>query len=239
MTQTHRLGAIELIELGASGHKNLGGVQVLRRPFLGSRTAPMLANPVKLSGFDFLATIGSFLTGAFEYLLGTLADLVNVPLDLASSGVGLLFDGVAGLLVNVPIIGVLASEILLLGKSVLQWGLSVPGLLLEGVGNIFGEIKGAIDATMTDDEKKKNEAEAEDKILDRAEQRGGTELRDAVRDVICGKTPAGATNVPSQRFDLPEGADDIGCPSKSDVEKVLEIGLPIAGAATLVFLALT
>ncbi len=238
MTPTYRLGAIELIELGASGQNSPEGVPVLRRPFLGSRTQ-MLANPVKLAGVDFLATIGSFLTGAFEYLLVTLADLVNVPLDLASSGVGLLFDGVAGLLINVPIIGVLASEILLLAKSVLQWGLSVPGLLLEGVGNIFGEIKGAIDATMTTDEKKKDEAEAKDKILDRAEQRGGTELRDAVEDAIDGKVPAGADNVPPQQFDLPPGADQIGRSGKSDIEKVLEVGLPVAGAATLVFLALT
>ncbi len=227
-TVTHRLGAIELIELGRT-HSN-STAPILRRPFL-SNPKPMLSGPQL--GLDF-ASIGSFLTGAFEFLFNTLADVVNVPLDIASSGVGLLFDGLAGILVNVPIIGVLASQVLLLAKSVIQWGLSVPGLLLEGVGNIFGEIKNAIDATKSDDEKKTDEAEAKKKILDKAEEKGGPEFKDAVNDALEGEKPSGTTGTPDKRPDssLPPGAEDIGQPTKTGVEKAIEIGLPVAGAAS-------
>jgi hypothetical protein len=234
-TVTHRLGAIELIELGKTYSNDVA--PVLRRPFLAN-PLPKLAGPQL--GIDF-ASIGSFLTGAFEFLFSTLADIVSVPLDLASSGVGLLFDGLAGILVNVPIIGVLASQILLLGKAVIQWGLSVPGLLLEGVGNIFGEIKGAIDATRTDDEKKSDETEATKKILDKAEEKGGPTFKSAVEDAITGKDPSDTTGTPDKRpdSDLPAGADEVGTPGKTGIEKALEVGLPVAGAATLVFLAVS
>lgn len=234
-TVTHRLGAIELIELGRT--YNQGTAPVLRRPFL-SNPQSFLTGPQL--GINF-ADIGSFLTGAFEFLFTTLADVVNVPLGIASSGVGVLFDGLAGILVNIPIIGVLASQILLLGKAVIQWGLSVPGLLLEGVGNIFGEIKGAIDATKTDDEKKSDETEAKKKILDKAQEKGGDEFKNAVQQAITGETPSGTTGTPDKRPDssLPPGAGDVGAPDKTGLEKALEVGLPVAGAATLVFLAVS
>ncbi len=233
----HRLGAIELIELGKSDRDDSTSLPVLRRPFLGS-SRPMLANQVQLGALDFLGDIGSFLTGEFESLFETLASIVDLPLDIASSGVGLLFDKLVSLLVNVPILGVAAAEILLLGKAVLQWGLSVPGLALEDIGNIFSEIKNAIDATKTVDEQKRDAAEAKSKILARAEQRGGVELREAVKATLEGNAPD-AADVPTRRTDLPAGADQVGVVGKSDVEKLLEIGIPIAGAATLVFLVLT
>ena len=239
MTATQRLGAIELIELGNAPRERAGTIPVLRRPFLGTRQRPMLANPFKLGQLDFLGDIGSFLTGALELVFTELAGLIDLPLDLASSGVGLLFDGVAGLLVNVPIIGVLASEVLLLAKSVIQWGLTLPGELLGGIGNIFGEVKAAIDAAKTDDEKKEDEKKAKETLLDKAEDKGGAELRDAVEDALKGKKPENTVNTPPKNEDLPPGADDIGASDKTDVEKVLEIGLPVAGAAALVFIALS
>jgi hypothetical protein len=241
----HRLGAIELIELGRSQK-----APTLRRPFLANRSRavdmpppdlfPMEARMLgaRLAGIDF-AAIGSFLTGAFEFLFKSLSSIISVPLDLMSSGVGVLFDGLAGMIVNVPIIGVLASQVLLLTKSLIQWGLSLPGLLLSGLGNVFGEIKGAIDATRTTDEKKKDEAAAKSKVLDAAQKKGGEQLKNAVRDAIEGKPPEGVSGVPDPNTDLPAGADQVGGPEKTGLERALEIGLPVAGAATLVFLALS
>lgn len=225
---TYRLGAIELIELGAT--RRHGAPRI---PFLSNRHSRM-SGP-RLGQLDFLKDVGSFLTGAFEFVFKTLASLVNVPLDLASKGIGVLFDGVAGLLKNVPIIGEIAAELLLVGKSVLQWGLSVPGMLLSGVGNVFGEIKKAIDATKTSSEKKADEDAAKKKILDKAQQKGGEPLKAAVSSALNGEAPAGATNVPPQQ-QLPPGAGDIG---KSDLDRVLEIGLPVAGAAALAFLVVS
>lgn len=231
----HRLGAIELVELGRSERES--AMPTLKRPFLGQR--PMIANRARLGVLDFLADVGSFLSGAFSVLFEYLGKLVDLPLDLLSSGVGALFDGLAGFLINVPIIGVLASQVLLLTKSVIQWGLSVPGLLLEGLGNIFGEIKGAIDATRTDDEKESDEAEAKKRILDAAEKKGGNELKNAVGKALLGEDPDNTTNIPRKNTDLPEGADEVGTGGKTDVERILEIGVPIAAAGTLVFLAIS
>jgi len=104
------------------------------------------------------------------------------------------------------------------------------GMLLGGVGNVFGEIKKAVDATRTPSEKKSDEDAAKKKILDRAEQRGGPALRDAVGAALGGRPPTGVTGVPPIRTDLPPGAGDVG---QSDLDRILEIGLPVAGAAAL------
>jgi hypothetical protein len=245
----HKLGAIELIELGRSRNTS---AQTLRRPFLSNRKTPeitplhmlgaslqpsQLLGP-QLGGLDF-ATIGSFLAGAFSALFSVLGDLISVPLDLMSKGVGLLFDGLAGLLVNVPILGVFASQILILTKTMIQWGLSLPGLLLSGIGNVFGEIKKAIDATRSANEKKSDEAEAKNKILTAAEKKGGAALKSAVSDAISGKSPEGVSGVPEKNPNMPDGADEVGGSSKTGLEQALSIGLPVAGAATLVFLAIS
>ncbi len=238
MITAHRLGAIELIELGRSQKEMSGRMPILRQPFLGLRY-PMISNRIQLGALDFLVDIGSFLAGTFELLFQGLAKLVDLPLGILSSGTGVLFDGLAGLLVNVPVLGIFASGILLLTKAVIQWGLSVPGLLLGGLGSLFGEIKGAIDATRSSDEKASDESKATERILDAAQKKGGAELKNAVRDALMGKNPSDMTNIPSKNTDLPEGADEVGTGGKSALEKVLEVGLPVAGAATLVFLAIS
>lgn len=252
-TVAHRLGAIELIELGNSRVNN---TPVLRRPFLANarkhepELPPLLLGGAEL-GFAFSwAGVGSFLTGAFEFVLSTLADLIKIPLDLISKGVGLLFDGLAGLLVNVPIIGVLASEVLLLTKSLIQWGLSLPWMLLDGLGNVFGEIKKAIDATQSADKKKEDEKKAKDNIGNKADAKGGAEFKDAVMQAINGDKPTSSTGstlpgTPNQQGqNLPAGADEVGTSTSSGatqqgLEKAISIGLPVAGAAVLVFLAVS
>jgi len=230
-----RLGAIELIELGSPAPRP----DAFRRPFLASRFPRPLSTGATLGQLDFLASVGSFLTGAFEFIFKNLAKLINVPLDLASKGIGVLFDGLAGFLRNIPIVGVLAAELLLVGKAVLQFGLSVPGLLLNGIGNIFGEVKGAIDATKTVEQKKTDEKAAEGNILKKAEEKGGEPLKNAVGDAIGGRPPSNTTPPPNPSQPLPPGADQVGTNvGKSQLTEILETGLPIAGVAALVFAAI-
>jgi hypothetical protein len=228
-----RLGAIELIELGSARR----ALDPSRRPFLAARY-PHSHGP-RLGQLDFLSSVGSFLSGAFEFLFKSLATVINVPLNLASQGIGVLFDGLAGFLRNIPIVGVLAAELLLVGKSVIQFGLSIPGLLLKGIGNIFGEVKSAIDATKSAADKKKDEKEAENKLLEAAKKKGGEPLQNAVRDALGGKPPGNTTPPPNPPNPLPPGADQVGMNiGESDLDQVLKVGLPIAGAAALVFMAI-
>jgi hypothetical protein len=230
-----RLGAIELIELGAARK----ALDPTRRPFLASRFPRPYGTGATLGQLDFLRTVGSFLTGAFEFLFKNLAKLVSVPLDLASKGIGVLFDGLAGFLRNIPIVGVLAAELLLVGKAVIQFGLSVPGLLLKGIGNIFGEVKGAIDATKTPEQKKVDEKKGEENILNRAKEKGGDPLQSAVKQALGGQAPSNTTPPPNPPQPLPPGADQVGANiGGSQIEEALKVGLPIAGAAALVFMAI-
>lgn len=239
-----RLGAIELIELGSARR----ALDPARRPFLSSRYPKANGASPVLGQMDFLASVGSFLAGAFEFLFKTLADLISVPLDLASKGIGVLFDGLAGFLRNIPIVGVLAAELLMVGKAVIQFGLSIPGLLLNGIGNIFGEVKDAINATKTPDQKKADEKAGETKILDQAKKKGGEPLVKAVKDALIGKPPSNTTPPPNPPNPLPPGADQVGTNiggsgwldtgMGAEVDNVLQVGLPIAGAAALVFMAI-
>jgi hypothetical protein len=224
---THRLGAIELIELGSP----IPSINLGRRPFMSGRYPHASVGRGPELGLEFLTSIGSFLTGAFEFIFRTLADIVNVPLDIASQGIGVLFDGVAGFLKNVPILGPICAELLLVGKAVIQWGLKVPGLLLGGIANIFGEIKNAIDATKSPADKKADADIGKENLLRKAEEKGGPALRSAVQSAISGKDPEGVTGIPPKNTNLPPGADDIG--GGSDLDQILGIGLPVAGAAAL------
>lgn len=227
-----RLGAIELIELGSARRALTSG----NRPFLAARYPRPHGPGPALGQLDFLASVGSFLSGAFEFIFKNLASLVNVPLDLASKGVGVLFDGLAGFLSNIPIIGVLASELLLVGKAVIQFGLSVPGLLLKGIGNVFGEVKKALDVTKTADQKKADEKKANDNILNKAQAKGGDQLKSAVQQALLGKPPTNTTPPPANN-QLPAGVSDVGTGlGGTDLNEVLKVGLPIAGAAALVFM---
>lgn len=245
----HRLGAIELIELGNSR----SSAPTMRRPFLSGRRmftggvpeqSPQLAqlqNPFQLGQLDWIAGLGSFLSGMFASLFNGLSDMINPLIDALSQGVGYIFDGVAGLLANIPIVGVFASQLVLVGKAVIQWGLSVPGMLLDGAGFVFEEIKGAIDAVMTDDEKKEAEGEAKKKILDKADEMGGKDFKDSVQNVLNGKGPDGEEDPPNKPPDNSEdvGKEDTDPGIGANVKDVLKIGLPIAGAATLVLFALS
>lgn len=231
-----RLGAIELIELGSARR----ALTSSHRPFLAARYPRPHGSGPALGQLDFLASVGSFLSGAFEFLFKNLASLVSVPLDLASKGVGALFDGLAGFLSNIPIIGVFASELLLVGKAVIQFGLSVPGLLLKGIGNVFGEVKKALDVTKTPAQKAADEKKANDNILSKAQAKGGDPLMNAVKDALLGKPPSNTTPPPNPPNPLPPGGETVGTSigQSSDADQILKVGLPIAGAAALVFMAI-
>jgi len=227
-----RLGAIELIELGSARR----ALTSSNRPFLAARYPRPHGPGPTLGQLDFLASVGSFLAGAFEFLFKNLASLINVPLDLASKGVGVLFDGLAGFLKNIPIIGVLASELLLVGKAVIQFGLSVPGLLLKGIGNIFGEVKKALDVTKTPAQKSADEKKANENILNKAQQKGGDPLKNAVQQALQGNPPNNTTPPPANN-QLPPGAQEVGAGlASSGLEDALKVGLPIAGAAAVLLM---
>jgi len=184
-------------------------------------------------GLDFSASVGPFLTGSFEFIFKTLSSLAGVPADAATCGIGVLFDGTAGLLKNVPALGAVCFELLLLGKSILQRGLEVHGLSAENIVDIFSEIKNATDVAKSPEGKRTDEKAATENLLRLAKEKGGSDLEAAVSQVLAGKDPDGVMGTPSIRTEaLPPGADQIGA-SAGDLDRILGIGLPVAGALML------
>jgi len=229
----YRLGAEELIELGrpATCPAYLGA----RRTFFGGRPGSVrrgtFMGNARLGQLDLLAQAGSFLAKMLSGAFGLLADLVNVPANILVSGVDLIFTNVAGLLDDIPVLGTLAAQILLIGNAVIKFGLQVPGMLLGGISNVLGGLSKALDTTQNAAQKAASEKDAKDKILDRAPDF----LKGAVKSVLEGRSPSGAGGGAAGGAGGAGGADGTGAgeAGPSDLEKALMIGVPVAAAGAL------
>lgn len=243
----YRMGAEELIELGRA--RALGAS---RSPFLANRPrfamGHVAASPApELAGYelgdilDIVKDVGGMITGALGFALSTLGDLVSVPLDILSKGVDLVFTNVAGLLDHIPIIGGLLAQILLLGNSVIKFALSVPGMLLHGLGNVMTGISKALMQKNTPAQNQKNVDKAKDDIIGKAPPN----LASKVGQVLNSTGVTGNNLTPTltpQGGVLPGGGTTVPTPApaagESGLSDVLAVGLPLAGvaAAALVFL---
>lgn len=218
----YQMGAEELIELGRAGR----GICHGHAPFLANR--PQLGRRGDPSLGDIFSDVGGVITGALGFALNTLGDLVDLPLNILSQGVDVAFNGIASLLDNVPIIGAFLGQILLLGNAVIKFALSVPGLLLHGLGGIMMNISKALTAKNTTAENQKNVDKAKDDIVSKAPAAIKGEVKKALE--ASGVTGSNLTPALDQSGAVPAGAQDSG-----GLEKVLTIGLPIAGAAAFLF----
>ncbi len=189
---------------------------------------------------DIFSDIGGFITGALGFALNTLGDLINLPLGIISSGVDTVFTGLANLLDNVPIMGPFLGQILLLGNAVIKFALSVPGLLLHGLGGILVNISKALTAKNTPAQNQKNVDQGKSNITNQAP----SALQSAVKAVL------GSTGVTGQNMTpaLQPGAQIITLPqavaqgqqqqSGVDLASALTVAVPVAGA-TAILLMLT
>lgn len=221
---SYRLGAEELVELGRA--KDAAAFD--RRPFFQSRPmvhGPMLSGPRMGDITDIVKDVGGFISSGLGFALNTLGDLVNIPLGVLSQGVDITFNGVAGLLENIPIIGDLLAEIMVLGGAVIKFALSVPGLVLHGIGNILSGIGKALSAKNSASENDKKVKDAKDNIVNKAPEA----VKDKVRTVLDETGVTGSNLVPNT---VPEAAAGL-----SDLEKGLLVGIPLAGVLAVVLLS--
>jgi len=241
----YRMGAEELIELGR-GRPVMGGP---RAPFLSNRPRYAMGSCGHVYEMaagelgdilDIVKDIGGVITGALGFALTTLGDLVSVPLNILSQGIDITFTSVAGLLDHIPIIGGLLSQILLLGNSVIKFALSVPGMLLHGLGNIMTGISKALLAKNPPAKNQENVDKAKDDIVKKAPPN----LQDKVLQALNSTGVTGTNLTPSlttQPGTGPGGTSPVVTPppaaGSSGVSDVLAIGLPVAavGVAALLF----
>lgn len=241
----YRLGAEELIELGSSrkpsASSRMGG------PFLSGRKdrQAFIGNRPTLGITDILATIGTYLVKGLEFAFNALGDFIDIPMNILSQGIDIVFvDGLAGILRHVPLVGDLLAEIVVLGASVLKFGLSLPGLALHGLGNVMGNIATTLEENFTEAENQNKVDQSKEEILEKAPD----ELKDNVKALLDASGVSGSELVPG--FDrekgkyegTPPATDEeieqvqTGTPPKSDLEKALLVGAPVAGVAAILLL---
>jgi hypothetical protein len=220
----YRMGAEELIELGRSGNT----LALSRTPFLANRPRAQLGSARLGDILDIVKDVGGIITGALGFALTTLGDLVSIPLDILSQGIDLVFTNVAGLLDQVPIVGTLLSQILLLGNAVIKFALSIPGLLLHGLGNIMTGISKALLAKNTTAQNQANTDKAKNDIISKAPPN----LQSGVAQVLNASGMTAQNMIPSLQ-PAPAPAAGAGGP---DLASVLAVGLPVVGVGAAVLL---
>lgn len=235
----HQLGAEELLELG----RPMPLAIVSRTPFFMGR-APRMEGRDQLGFIDILGNVAGFLIDGISWALTNLGNLLDVPLKILSQGIDLVFNGVADLLRNIPIVGDLLAQIVVLGGSILKFGLSIPGMVLREAGNVLGGIAKALKTEGTDGENQEKVDKAKDDIVSKAPD-GVKENVKAILDAsgVTGRnlTPtvsssgtvtgaAGATGA--------TGAQGLPGVSEPGIGTALAIGIPVIGGLIL-FTALT
>lgn len=118
-------GVIELVELGRA------------RPY---RHAPMVqqGRQVRLgAGFgDVIGFLGGIVGDGVAKVAGLLGDILKVPTDLISTGVGAVLTGFASIVAQIPIIGDFVATILKAFNALAQWVIQLPVDLLKKVATL-------------------------------------------------------------------------------------------------------
>ena len=127
-----RTGALELIELGnAHGNKifrNAKQIEASGRQRTRPRQLGALPN---VFGF-FFGVVGE----GVSKITGVLSDILALPVDLISKGVGEVLGGFASIVGQIPVIGEIAATILLAANSIIQAALDLPEQILKVIGNL-------------------------------------------------------------------------------------------------------
>lgn len=240
----YRLGAEELLELGRCDSGSNSG----RRPFLSGRARrmPILSQAEWTSEqvyfLDLLGGIAGFLAEGLSLAFTWIGNLIDVPLQILAQGVDIAFNGVAGLLGQIPILGPLLSQVMVLGGALIKFGLSIPGLVLKGLGNVLGGFAKALKGSASESENQKGVDEAKEEITDRAPDH----IKDTVKAVLDASGVSGKDLTPNVDEDSgtpePETPGEPGGPVRrpgepegADWGTIVPVGLAAAGVIGLVF----
>jgi hypothetical protein len=231
----YHLGAEELIELGADNRVMLKN----RRPFLAGRTFK-LGQPAEESILDMLAAAGKWVADTLSYALHVLGSIIDVPAAWLAQGAEVAFNAVSDLLKKVPVLGNLLAEILLLGGALIKFGLSLPGMALQGLSNLLAGLARALDG--------QSEKAANQEKLDTARNRvlelAPSELKDRVMKLLAAIGISGDNLTPDilpngQPTSSPAGTSTLSGASPPPVSEsgglrnVLAVGVPVLGVVAL------
>lgn len=226
----YQLGAEELIELGSDGGKVLKN----RKPFLAGRIVKLGDSEENI--LDTLAASGKFLADRLSVALNTLAKILNMPLGALAQSADVAALNVSDLQKKVPAVGILLSEILLLGGVLVKFGLSIPDLALGGLGNVLAGIARAMQGS---DNVQDQIDQAQDCILEMAPE----DLKDRVEKIISSVGVSASSLAPNildngQPVATPAGTSLSGAPPppapEGSLRSALAVGVPVVGVVALV-----
>lgn len=229
--RSRRMGAEELIELGD------------RPAMIGNTLRFFMANP-RMARLGFFAEVGIFIAGAFETVFNLLADIVGGITDLVGGGIGALLTGTAGLLGNIPIIGGILSQVVLLANTVIQFALSIPETLLRNIGSVFTSLKKLMEPEKNQDTYQKAKDDVVKKAPSGIQKDVEKMLGASLISLVTGKAVSGAGGAgsasggsggaggaggsPIGGGEMPEGG------AASALNDVLMYGVPAAAAAVAI-----
>jgi len=190
------MGVPELVwEGGAPGGAALaesvrpgrGGFDVLelgRGPALAQATDMVIPGPA--SGFD----LAGGLMGLLSDGISGLGTIIGAPLGVIGDAASFVIDGIAGLVGKIPIVGELVGTVLLVGKTLLNAGLSLPETVLKAFANVLGSF-----SKLSSDQQKKVSEAAIGKLTSWGKEKGREE---DVRSMLerNAPLPGGATSAP-------------------------------------------
>jgi hypothetical protein len=193
----YRLGAEELIELG----NGKVGVNLDRRPFLAGRQKSVHVQLGASSAgasdmLDLLGEVAPYLGERLSMGILALSEILNAPTTSLAASADQVAQKVSGLLGRVTSVKNLLAQIQVLGGVFAKYGLSIPELRLQGLGNILAGIGREL--------KKAMEEGTLQSVLNGAKkaiaEQGPSELKGAVMEVlnasgVTGDDPAPNVNL--------------------------------------------
>ncbi len=148
---------------------------------------------------------------------------MGAPLSLLSQGVDWVFTNIASLIAEIPVLGSLVAEVLLIANAAIKFALNLPGMILTELSNVFGGLRKVFEGEYSDGEQKDMLKEAKDQILGDAPP----DLRDRVAAVL-GNTDEEVDTDFGSTPPAPGAGDASGGPG------ILEIAVPgVAAVAAL------
>lgn len=230
----YHLGAEELIELGADNKVMLKN----RRPYLAGRSFKL--GQTEETALDLIASAGKWVADTLSYALHVLGSIIDVPAAWLAQGSDVAFNAVSDLLKKVPVLGNLLAEILLLGGALIKFGLSLPGMALQGLSNLLAGLARALDGQS---EKAANQ-EKVDAARNRVLELAPSELKDRVMKLLAAIGISGDNLTPDilpngQPTSSPAGTSTLSGASPPPVSEsgglrnVLAVGVPVLGVVAL------
>lgn len=228
---------------------SLGAVRI-KGPLLNYRM-PMIANTnLGLNGLTdvfvkILGTLAEWLSVAFT----TLGTIVNIPMDILGQGIDIAFSGLSSVVGMIPVLGPLLSEIVLLGGAIIAFAITVPGLILNELGNLLEGAAKWLDTQITPDEKKEKIDAEKKEIIDKAPE----PIKDTVTSILDATGIGGRNTQAEVAARVAEGGavtGNIGTTDPSDpsltdpseesfLEKIAPVAAPAAAAGLLLAVILS